>query len=160
MDKEDIKEIVKTIVMVGAIILVALLVMVLINIAFGDKPFVREAKASEVRKIQVYRIVEEKVGTFSAFNTVAWQTDGSPCIAASGAHICGRGDVLACPGRFPLGSLFLVSGSLLKCEDRTSSRFNGRFDISFDKDVQGAREFGLQRIKYQYLVDEGELIVK
>lgn len=70
----------------------------------------------------------------TGYNTVAAQTDQTPCIAASGADICGRYDVVACPRRIPFGTLVEIRGAVYVCEDRTARKFDGRFDISCDKD--------------------------
>lgn len=71
----------------------------------------------------------------TGYNTVEQQTDSTPCIAASGANICGRRDVVACPREIKLGTTVQIRGSLYVCEDRTARKFNGRFDISCDKDT-------------------------
>ena len=85
--------------------------------------------------------VESKpIKTFKAkvtgYNTVPAQTDSTPCIAASGDNICGRDDVLACPSEYPLGSIFEIGGKEYTCLDRTAAKYNGRFDISCDKDFE------------------------
>jgi hypothetical protein len=71
----------------------------------------------------------------TGYNTVVEQTDETSCIAASGANICGRGDVVACPRNIRLGTLVEIRGARYVCEDRTARKFNGRFDISCDKDM-------------------------
>jgi hypothetical protein len=70
----------------------------------------------------------------TGFNTVPAQTDSTPCIAASGANICGRHDAVACPQGIKLGTVVEIRGETYVCEDRTARKFNGRFDISCDKD--------------------------
>lgn len=72
----------------------------------------------------------------TGYNTVAAQTDNTPCIAASGDNICGRTDVVACPRNLALGSKVEIDGKTYTCLDRTNSKFNGRFDISCDKDMK------------------------
>ena len=84
------------------------------------------------------------LATVTAYNTVAGQTDDSPCVAAGG-WICGRTDVIACPRTLPLHSWVEVEGlGLFECMDRTASKYNGRFDISFDQDVHAALQWGKQ----------------
>src|SRR5437764_8474277 len=51
------------------------------------------------RKLDIY--IETYV---SGYNTVAQQTDDTPCIAASGSNICGRPDAVACPPLLKLGT--------------------------------------------------------
>jgi len=83
----------------------------------------------------------------SAYNTVEAQTDNTPCISASGDNICGRDDVVACPRRFPLGTNFEILGKDYICLDRLSLKYDNRIDISFDKDIQGAINFGVKNLK-------------
>ena len=87
------------------------------------------ADAASARPLDVY--MEAYV---TGYNTVREQTDGEPCIAASGANICGRRDTVACPRLFSLGTIVEISGRKYVCEDRTAKRFRGRFDINCDKD--------------------------
>jgi 3D (Asp-Asp-Asp) domain-containing protein len=84
--------------------------------------------------------------TVTAYNTVEWQTDNSPCIPASGNNICGRTDVVACPRSIALGTTVSILGKSYVCEDRLHPRYDARFDISFDKDIQGARDFGKKEL--------------
>jgi hypothetical protein len=72
----------------------------------------------------------------TGYNTVAGQTDGAPCIAASGANICGRHDTVACPPLLPLGAVVEINGKRYICEDRMARKFSGRFDINCDKDMR------------------------
>ena len=71
----------------------------------------------------------------TGYNTVAGQTDDTPCIAASGADICGRRDAVACPRRIELGTVVEIRGTTYVCEDRLARKFDTRFDISCDKDT-------------------------
>jgi len=71
----------------------------------------------------------------TGYNTVAGQTDSTPCLAASGANICGRRDAIACPRRISLGTTVEVRGATYVCEDRLAKKFDTRFDISCDKDM-------------------------
>ena len=82
--------------------------------------------------------------TVTAFNTVEEQTDDRPCESASGDWICGRDDVVACPPHIPFHTWIEIDGKLYECLDRTAVRYNHRFDISFDKDIEGALNFGIQ----------------
>jgi hypothetical protein len=71
----------------------------------------------------------------TGYNTVAGQTDSTPCIAASGADICGRHDAVACPRGISLGTVVEIRGTTFICEDRLAKKFDTRFDISCDKDT-------------------------
>jgi hypothetical protein len=70
----------------------------------------------------------------TGYNTVPGQTDSTPCIAASGANICGRRDVVACPRSISLGTVVEIRGETYVCEDRLAKKYDSRFDISCDKD--------------------------
>jgi hypothetical protein len=71
----------------------------------------------------------------TGYNTVPGQTDDTPCIAASGANICGRNDAVACPRRISLGTYLVIRGAFYVCEDRLAKKYDSRFDISCDKDT-------------------------
>ena len=71
----------------------------------------------------------------TGYNTTPGQTDDTPCIAASGANICGRTDAVACPRRISLGTYLAIRGTIYVCEDRLAKKFDSRFDISCDKDT-------------------------
>jgi len=71
----------------------------------------------------------------TGYNTTPGQTDDTPCIAASGANICGRTDAVACPRRIALGTFLVIHGTIYVCEDRLAKKFDSRFDISCDKDT-------------------------
>jgi hypothetical protein len=70
----------------------------------------------------------------TGYNTVPAQTDSEPCIAASGANICGRRDAVACPRKIGLGTVIEINGNTYVCEDRLAKKFDRRFDVSCDKD--------------------------
>ena len=70
----------------------------------------------------------------TGYNTVPGQTDETPCIAASGANICGRRDTAACPRLLEFGTIVEINGRKYVCADRMAARFRGGFDINCDKD--------------------------
>ena len=84
--------------------------------------------------------------TITAFNTVKWQTDSTPCIAKFG-YICDRDGVVACPRDIPAYTKVIIFDKEYECMDWMSIKYNGRFDISFDKDIQGAKNFGKKYTK-------------
>jgi hypothetical protein len=71
----------------------------------------------------------------TGYNTTPGQTDDTPCVAASGANICGRTDAVACPRRISLGTFLMIRGEIYVCEDRLAKKYDSRFDISCDKDT-------------------------
>jgi hypothetical protein len=70
----------------------------------------------------------------TGYNTIAQQTDDTPCIAASGSNICGRPDAVACPPLLKFGTAVEINGRRYVCEDRTAPKYRDRFDINCDKD--------------------------
>jgi hypothetical protein len=72
----------------------------------------------------------------TGYNTIPGQTDDTPCIAASGANICGRTDAVACPRHIGLGTYLDIRGASYVCEDRLAKKYDSRFDISCDKDTE------------------------
>ncbi len=89
-------------------------------------------------------IKEQTYATITAYNTVPEQTWGDPCISASGDNICGKKNVVACPRSIPLGTWVIIDNEYYQCLDRLALKYDDRFDISFDKDIEGAKEFGKQ----------------
>jgi 3D (Asp-Asp-Asp) domain-containing protein len=79
----------------------------------------------------------------TGFNSVKEQTDSTPCIGAGG-YICGRKQVVACPRYIPLGTWVKIDGKEYECLDRLNEKYDDRFDIFFDKDIQGAINYGKQ----------------
>lgn len=69
----------------------------------------------------------------TGYNTVPEQTDSTPCIAASGANICGRTDVVACPRAIALGTELEIDGKVYVCLDRLAEKYDHRIDVSCDK---------------------------
>ncbi len=84
--------------------------------------------------------IETEIFEISAYNTVEWQTDDSPCISASGKNICGRDDVIACPAKYKFGTQMQIIDKIYVCEDRMKK--DGGIDISFDKDIAAAENWG------------------
>jgi len=80
----------------------------------------------------------------TGYNTVKEQTDNTPCISASGDNICGRKDVVACPRSIELGTQVKINGKYYLCLDRLAEKYDNRFDISFDKDMKSAINYGKQ----------------
>ena len=90
-------------------------------------------------------IKKQTYATITAYNTVPEQTwGGDPCISASGDNICGKKNVVACPRSIPLGTWVIIDNEYYQCLDRLALKYDDRFDISFDKDIEGAKEFGKQ----------------
>ena len=89
----------------------------------------------------------------TSYNTFIEQTDGDPCISDSGKNICGIDNALACPRKYPFGTKFEIDGKIWICYDRTATKYGERLDLSFDKDLSGAINFGKQ-IKSVKIIDK------
>jgi 3D (Asp-Asp-Asp) domain-containing protein len=86
-----------------------------------------------------------ETATTSAYTK--WETcPNTDCITASGTRPQ-NGITVACPRTLPFGTQVEIQGSVYTCQDRTHSRFDGRYDIYFGDDQQAwlmAKEYGLQ----------------
>ena len=89
---------------------------------------------------------EEREATVTGFNTIPSQTDSRPCESANGENICGLDNVIACPTDLEFNTMVKIEGKTYRCVDRMARKYGQRFDISFDKDIEGAREFGKQHL--------------
>lgn len=98
-------------------------------------PQKEEKPAEVIPEAPVLTSSETRTAYITGYNTVAGQTDDTPCIAAAG-NICGRMDTVACPSDLPLLSWVEISGKRYQCMDRTARKHDGRFDISCDKDME------------------------
>lgn len=126
-------------------ILYILIILNVVVFAYG----IREPTISYVQPQNYFTLPINENKKFqaivTAFNTVPEQTDGNPCMAKSG-YICGRTDIVACPRNIPQGLKVKIKEKIYTCMDWTAGKYNGRFDISFDKDLEAARKFGKQRL--------------
>lgn len=114
--------------------------------AKAPEPVATTTYQTKPAKVEIaYKTVKARV---TGYNTVEAQTDQTPCIGATGANICGRNDVVACPRSIKLGTKVEIDGKTYVCLDRTAEKFNGRFDISCDKDMAcPAKVTGVKEVK-------------
>lgn len=114
---------------------------------------IKKEKEAEIKKAKKdeenIKIVKAYV---TAFNTTVSQTDGNPCQAKFG-YICGRDDVVACPRNIPPNTKVKILGKEYECMDWTALKYNGRFDISFDKDISEAIQFGKKYLSITILYE-------
>ena len=115
------------------------------DVDYTGIPFMSRDEDLPVVKVET----ETEIFEISAYNTVKWQTDDSPCISASGKNICGRDDVIACPARFKFGTRMQIKNKIYVCEDRMKN--DGDIDISFDKDIAGAKNWGWKQLTVRIL---------
>ena len=70
-------------------------------------------------------------------------TSSPAAVTASG--IPAFDGVVACPRKYPLGTMLKIQGRIYECRDRTSLRYGDRFDIWKPSEI-AARLFGKQRL--------------
>lgn len=92
-------------------------------------------------------IVHEDSVSVTAYNSVAGQTDDTPCIGAQGTDICvayANGENVCAANFVPLGTKLEVEG-LGTCivRDRMNARYDKRIDWFMGYDVKAARKFGV-----------------
>jgi hypothetical protein len=100
----------------------------------------------EVKK-EDFRIVKAFV---TAYNTTIAQTDNDPCNAKFG-YICGREDVVSCPREIPPNTKVKILGEIYECMDWLSVKYPHRFDVSFDKNIEGAKQWGIKYLEITIL---------
>ncbi len=85
----------------------------------------------------------------SAYNSVPWQTDATPCIGAQGTDICEKLErgLQTCAANFvPLGTVLEVDGlGTCTVRDRMNARYNYRVDWYMGMDIQAARNWGVRQ---------------
>jgi 3D (Asp-Asp-Asp) domain-containing protein len=84
----------------------------------------------------------------TAYNSVPWQTDDTPCIGAQNTDICeiyARGENVCAANFVPLGTILEVEG-LGTCvvRDRMNARYHYRVDWYMGMDIDGARAHGIR----------------
>ncbi len=84
----------------------------------------------------------------TAYNSVPWQTDDTPCIGAQGTDICAflEAGYNTCAANFvPLGTVIEVDGlGLCTVRDRMNARYWYRVDWYMGMDIESAKQFGLK----------------
>ena len=113
---------------------------------------------SGVEQLEVSRVgippADSAILEVTAYNTVEWQADETPCIAASGLNICTNSPNLYNADYF-VASNDHEFYTLLEIEglgtgvvvDRLNSRYSGRIDICMGQDIERAINFGIKELK-------------
>ena len=97
--------------------------------------------------------------TVTAFNSVPWQTDSTPCISADGSNICKLKELgdNSCAAALPFGTKINVPGfGVCTVRDRLAPRFSYRIDLYFggaDK-LQAAKQWGKRHVEVAVLDTE------
>ena len=85
--------------------------------------------------------------TVTAYNSLSYQTDNTPCISASGMNVCETEDLIcACPREFEFGTEFFINGRWWNCQDRLHSKYDDRIDLLIHT-IEDAKEFGKQELE-------------
>lgn len=97
-----------------------------------------------------------KVYTVTAYNSVPWQTDSTPCISADGSNICKLRDLgdHSCAAALPFGTKVNVPGfGVCTVRDRLAPRFSHRIDVYFggSDQIVAAKQWGKRHIEVQVL---------
>lgn len=100
----------------------------------------------------------------TAYNSVAWQTEGDPVLAAWGDTLYpGLHGVAVSRDLIPLGlshnTPVLIEGlpDTFRVKDKMNARFKNHIDIYMGNDVTKAREWGRRRLKIRYRVPKAEV---
>ena len=88
-----------------------------------------------------------KTMSVTAYNSVPWQTDATPCIGAEGTDICEiykSGENICAANFIPLGTVIEVDGlGTCTVRDRMNARYHYRVDWYMGMDIEGAKDLGI-----------------
>lgn len=92
----------------------------------------------------------------TAFNSVPWQTDASPCISADGSDICKLKDQgeQSCAAALPFGTKINIPGfGTCTVHDRLAPRFSSRIDLYFGgaDQLAAAKQWGKRHLEVQIM---------
>src|SRR5215510_12656842 len=74
--------------------------------------------------------------------TVTGYTSSPTAVTASGTRACDG--LLACPRKYPFGTLLAIEGRVYECRDRLSRKYDDRFDLWMPTN-KAARLFGKRK---------------
>lgn len=110
------------------------------------------------RNLEVVNV--NNITTFTAYNTLAAQTDDSPCIGARNNNLCELAPILKVEGKkicasrdLPLDTEIYIEGiGICVIKDRMNIRYKGtgRVDILMDTREE-AINFGIKKLSYTIL---------
>ena len=104
-----------------------------------------------------FEIISETIRFVTAYNAGdPNQTEGDPCISASGENLCDAlesGEKRCAANFVPLGTaLFIENYGRCLVTDRTNSRYRNRVDIAMQSDeLKKAKQFGKQKLTVKIL---------
>ena len=97
--------------------------------------------------------------TVTAYNSVPWQTDSTPCISADGSNVCElmkKGE-LSCAAALPFGTKINVPGfGVCTVRDRLAPKFSHRIDLYFGgaDQIPAAKQWGKRSLVVAVLDEE------
>lgn len=120
------------------------------SLSISSEIIIPKTQVAQAKEIEIVDVSTGVIREVTAYNSVEWQTDSTPCIAADGTDICLRyqaGELICAANFVPLGTKIYVDHyGLCTVADRMASKHPNRVDIFFDKDIDRAIKFGLQRL--------------
>lgn len=78
------------------------------------------------KEVQV-RVLTRFDAIVTAYSSTPEETDSTPFISADGNQV--YDGLIACPRKYPFGTLFRIAGKVYRCGDRLNQKFDDRFDI-------------------------------
>lgn len=84
----------------------------------------------------------------TAYTSSVEETDDTPFVAASGTST--RPGIIACPRKYPFGTIFEIQGRRYDCQDRMALKNDGMFDIWMSTKEEAYR-FGTQELEVKIL---------
>ncbi len=81
--------------------------------------------------------------TVTAYTSSVDETDDTPLVNAAGTEP--HTGSIACPIRYPFGTVVRFEGNAYVCDDRMSSKYSDRFDIWVETKAE-AFEFGIRNV--------------
>ncbi|MFA6406906.1 MAG: hypothetical protein WCW34_05330 [Patescibacteria group bacterium] len=120
----------------------------LANDAIQIQGFVVPEKIDSILQVTANTPVKfTKRVTVTAYNSVPWQTDSTPCISADGSNICElkiKGEE-SCAAALPFGTKINIPGfGVCTVRDRLAPRFSNRIDLYFGgaEKIKAAKQWG------------------
>ncbi|MFZ6015509.1 MAG: 3D domain-containing protein [Patescibacteria group bacterium] len=115
-----------------------------------------EIKEEIPMSVEIPSVKYTRSATVTAYNSVPWQTDSTPCIAADGSDICKlreQGE-MSCASHLPFGTKINIPGfGVCTVRDRLHPRFAHRIDLYFGgaDQIQAAKEWGKRSLTVEVL---------
>ena len=111
------------------------------------------SKASKEAAFPAHEMASSRayVAIVTAYSSSPEETDGDPWTTASGKPV--REGIVACSGKYPFGTKFLIEGEVYECLDRLAPRYDHRIDIWKSSKLE-ALEYGKKELQVQLVEDD------